>query len=89
MKKTKRIFAALLALLVLSSLTAFLPSCAKSEEIVLNVYNWGEYISDGADDSVAVNAEFENYFNSTLAEKYGYTVKVNYTTYSSNSYHSR
>jgi len=80
----KRFFALLFALGILSSLTVFLPSCSSSNEVVLNVYNWGEYISDGADDSVAVNAEFEDFFNSTLAEKYGYTVKVNYTTYSSN-----
>ena len=27
----------------------------------LNVYNWGEYISDGSDDTLDVNAEFENH----------------------------
>ena len=72
------------ALLLISSLLSLLPSCSKSDEVVLNVYNWGEYISDGSDDSLAVNAEFEKYFNETLSEKYGYKVKVNYTTYSSN-----
>ena len=84
MKKIKKISSLLLAVLLLSSLLSFLPSCAQSEEVVLNVYNWGEYISDGSDESLAVNAEFENYFNENLSKKYGFNVKVNYTTYSSN-----
>lgn len=82
-KKTKIISIALISLLLIAMLT-LLPSCGQSEEVVLNVYNWGEYISDGADDSLAVNAEFENYFNENLSEKYGFDIKVNYTTYSSN-----
>ena len=40
----------------------------------LNVYNWGEYISDGQDGTLDVNKAFE--------EKYG--IKVNYTNYESN-----
>lgn len=40
----------------------------------LNVYNWGEYISDGQDGTVDVNKAFE--------EKYGIT--INYTNYESN-----
>ncbi len=40
----------------------------------LNVYNWGEYISDGQDGSLDVNKAFE--------QKYG--IKVNYTNYESN-----
>ncbi|MBE6538756.1 MAG: spermidine/putrescine ABC transporter substrate-binding protein [Ruminococcaceae bacterium] len=40
----------------------------------INVYNWGEYISDGSEDSFDVNAEF------TKATG----IKVNYTTYASN-----
>jgi len=40
----------------------------------LNVYNWGEYISDGSDDSIDVNLEFEKLTG----------IKVNYTTYDSN-----
>ena len=84
MKKIKRITSAILAALLLSSFLIFLPSCSSSDEVILNVYNWGEYISDGSDDSLAVNEEFEKYFNENLSEKYGYKVKVNYTTYSSN-----
>ena len=40
----------------------------------LNVYNWGEYISDGSEDSVDVNAEFEKLTG----------IKVNYETYDNN-----
>ena len=79
----KKITVTLSAVLLLFS--AFvLVSCNESNEVILNVYNWGEYISDGEDGSVAVNEEFEKYFNENLSEKYGFKVKVNYTTYSSN-----
>lgn len=40
----------------------------------LNVYNWGEYISDGSDGSIDVNREFERLTG----------IKVNYTTFESN-----
>ncbi len=53
----------------------------------LNVYNWGEYISDEDDEKyglIDVNAGFEEYFNNNLAEKYGYYVEVNYSTYATN-----
>ncbi len=52
--------------------------------VTLNVYNWGEYISDGFEDSLDSNALFEDYFNKNLAKKYGFRVEVNYTTYSNN-----
>ena len=31
----------------------------KGQNVTLNVYNWGEYISNGSDDSVDVVAAFE------------------------------
>ncbi|MDO4732427.1 MAG: spermidine/putrescine ABC transporter substrate-binding protein [Bacillota bacterium] len=40
----------------------------------LNVFNWGEYISDGSEGSMDVNAEFEELTG----------IKVNYSTYESN-----
>lgn len=40
----------------------------------LTVYNWGEYISDGSDDMLDVNAEFERLTG----------IKVNYLTFESN-----
>ena len=51
---------------------------------VLNVYNWGEYISDGFEGAPDTNKDFESYFNTNLAKKYGYYIKVNYTTYANN-----
>ena len=48
--------------------------------VTLNVYNWGEYISDGSEDSYDTNAEFERY----CKEELGINVKVNYITYTSN-----
>ena len=44
------------------------------EGTVLNVYNWGEYISDGSDESVNVIKEFEKLTGIT----------VNYSTFDSN-----
>ena len=53
----------------------------------LNVYNWGEYISNEDDEECGlfdVNAGFEEYFNENLADKYGFYVKINYSTYATN-----
>lgn len=44
------------------------------DNITLNVYNWGQYISDGSDDSVNILAAFEDLTG----------IKVNYTTFDSN-----
>ena len=49
-------------------------------EKTLNVYNWGEYISDGSEDSLDVIEAFEDWYY----EEYGEKVRVNYTTYASN-----
>ncbi|MBP3580514.1 MAG: spermidine/putrescine ABC transporter substrate-binding protein, partial [Clostridia bacterium] len=46
----------------------------KGQDITLNVYNWGEYISDGGEGSVDVIAEFENLTG----------INVTYTTYETN-----
>lgn len=48
---------------------------AAEEETVLKVYNWGEYISNGDDDTLNVIAEFES-------RNPG--IKVEYTTYATN-----
>jgi len=75
----KRILTLILMLiLVMSALS--LSSCENEPIIVLNVYNWGEYISDGSEDSLDVNAAFEEYYY----ENYGVCMQVNYTTYASN-----
>ena len=82
----KKVLSLILMLLVLCSLV--FTSCGHGEEeeedygdaITLYVYNWGEYISDGYDDSLDVNAAFEEYCREVLHKN----VKVNYSTYSSN-----
>ena len=63
------------------------PEQKKYDTINLTVYNWGEYISDEDDEEYGlfdVNAGFEEYFNENLADKYGFYVKVNYSTYATN-----
>ncbi|MBE6903761.1 MAG: spermidine/putrescine ABC transporter substrate-binding protein [Ruminococcaceae bacterium] len=49
-------------------------SGCKSYEGEINVYNWGEFISDGSEGTLDVIAEFEDRYN----------IKVNYTTYETN-----
>ncbi|MGI6195481.1 MAG: ABC transporter substrate-binding protein [Eubacteriales bacterium] len=83
MKKT--VFSVLLALLAAMtfSFAAFAEVSVEDEAyyaafrdkgITLNVYNWGEYISDGSDDSVDVIKEFEEISG----------IKVNYTLFDTN-----
>lgn len=58
---------------------------SKGETVYLNVYNWGEYISDGSEGTLDANLAFEEYFNSTLSDKYnGIKIKVVYSTYATN-----
>ncbi len=78
----KKLFLPLAVLVTVFLCMFLLSSCenTEGEEITLYVYNWGEYISDGSEDSVNVNREFEKY----CREKLGKNVKVNYSTYSSN-----
>ncbi len=47
----------------------------KDGRITLNVYNWGQYISDGSDGCIDVIAEFEKAYPN---------IKVNYSTFDSN-----
>ena len=87
MKKT---FSLLMALMLLLSLLAMPVSASETEEsdwdfseeyptvpstgVTINVYNWGEYISNGTEGSLDVNAEF--------TRRTG--IEVNYTTFDSN-----
>lgn len=70
------IIAAFLAVLCASP--AFAASAKKDYSNLkgteINVYNWGEYIADGSDDTMDVNAQFEKETG----------IKVNYTTFDSN-----
>ena len=75
----KRIASAFLALII-AIVPCIVASAAEQSDIdalkgtKLYVYNWGEYISDGADGSLDVNAAFE--------EKYG--IEVVYDTFDNN-----
>ena len=61
--------------------TALLVGCGfwffgnRQEQVTINVYNWGQYISDGSDDTLDVIAAFEEAYPN---------IKVNYSTYDSN-----
>ena len=81
MKKIQKIIAVSLCLVILAA--AFLMTSCESdggEVTTLYVYNWGEYISDGSEDSLDSNKAFEEWYYDT----YGERVKVSYSTYSSN-----
>ena len=80
MKKKILLFGLLLVLL--SAFAISFSSCASTanETVTLYVYNWGEYISDGSEGSLDVNAAFEEY----CREELGLNVTVNYSTFSSN-----
>ncbi len=86
MKKLVSIFAALILVFTVFPLTAFAEDKYFSQEQIdyyknlglqgttVNVYNWGEYISDGEEGSMDVVSEFERLTGA----------KVNYTNYESN-----
>ena len=62
-----------LVLIIVLALSA-LPNGASAEDVTINVYNWGQYISDGTDGYIDVNKAF--------TEATG--IKVNYMTYDTN-----
>ncbi len=72
MKKT-RILCLLLALIL--CLPSFALTASAAETVTINVYNWGQYIADGTDDSIDVIEEFEAAYPN---------IKVNYMTFDSN-----
>ena len=65
---------------VILALMVVLIATSSGRTLTLNVYNWGEYISDGSEGSLDTIAEFEKWYEDT----YGTPVKVNYDTFSSN-----
>ena len=76
----KKLIACLLLVCVLLPLLA---ACGeeKGEVVTLYVYNWGEYISDGSEGSLDVNAAFEEWY---AQNHEGKRVEINYSTFSSN-----
>ena len=57
----RKILSIFLALLLCVTVLPLSGCQTKSEKLTLNVYNWGEYISDGSEDTLDVNKEFEIY----------------------------
>ena len=74
MKTFKRV-AAIAAVIVLVFGMGALILSSRNQKITLNVYNWGQNIADGSDDTMDIIAAFE--------AKYP-NIKVNYSTYESN-----
>ena len=70
----KRVIAGAVAACLLIG-CGFLIVSRKQEKVTINVYNWGQYISDGSDDTLDVIAAFEEAYPN---------IKVNYSTYDSN-----
>lgn len=82
-KQTCRLLGLLLTAFLTALLLPTLSACGSTgggKTVTLYVYNWGEYLSDGSEGTLDVNAAFEAYCRETL----GMNVRVNYSTYSSN-----
>ncbi len=76
----KKLLALLAAAAMLLSLAALTGCGSSNETLTLNVYNWGEYISDGSEGSLDTVKAFEEYYQ----KEFGKKVRVNYTTFASN-----
>ena len=75
MRNFKRVCAAVCAVALLAGFGWIFLAPHTQDTVTLNVYNWGQYIADGSDDSMEVIAEFEKRYPN---------IKVNYSTYDSN-----
>ena len=71
----RRIVAGVVATVLLAGCGFWFITGRKTEQVTINVYNWGQYISDGSDDTLDVIAAFEEAYPN---------IKVNYSTYDSN-----
>ena len=69
-----------LCLIAIMLISLCLAGCGGKKGLTLNVYNWGEYISDGSEGSFDTIREFEKWYQQTYGEK----VTVNYSTFASN-----
>ncbi len=69
----KKIISLVLAALLLSG--CFAGCAARDDRVTINVYNWGQYISEGEDGCIDVIAEFEAAYPN---------IRVNYVTFDSN-----
>ncbi len=78
MRTFKKVVAAAVSICLIVGVGGFILFArlgGSDEQVTLNVYNWGQYIADGSDDSMDIIAEFEARYPN---------IKVNYQTYDSN-----
>ena len=75
MRRLKRVCALACGALVIGLCGWLIVMPSIQETVTLNVYNWGQYMADGSDDSMEIIAEFEKRYPN---------IKVNYSTYDSN-----
>ena len=78
MRTFKKVVAAAVSICLIVGVGGFILFArlgGSEEQVTLNVYNWGQYIADGSDDSMDIIAEFEARYPN---------IKVNYQTYDSN-----
>ena len=61
----------LVSLLVLSAVlcAVLLSGCGSKDTLTLNVYNWGEYISDGSEGSLDTIKAFEAWYQENYGQK--------------------
>ena len=71
----KRALCLFLAVLLFSASFVLFPKETHAAPVTINVYNWGQYISDGTDGYIDVIAEFEKAYPD---------IRVNYMVYDSN-----
>ena len=78
MRTFKRVVAAAVCICIVFGVGGFIlfaRTGGSGDQVTINVYNWGQYIADGSDDSLDIIAEFEKRYPN---------IKVNYQTYDSN-----
>lgn len=78
MKRYFQYLSSLIGLTLLMCVMMALPVSA--EDVTLNIYNWGEYLSYDDDDCYDVLVEFEKYYEAT----YKQNITVNYSEFDSN-----
>ena len=75
-RKLLRIGAAVMAAVCIALIIV---AAVNANTTVLNVYNWGEYISDGSEGTYDTIKEFERWYR----QEYGERIRVNYSTFAS------
>ena len=78
--KEKRFLIGAGGVLAAAAIGMIIVAAVNANTLTLNVYNWGEYISDGSEGSMDTVKEFEKWYR----EEYGERIRVNYSTFASN-----